>query len=53
MANREKELAKVISQERLSEGIFSIWLETKASKEAKPGQFISMYTNDGSKLLPQ
>lgn len=51
MANREKELAKVISQERLSEGIFSIWLETKASKEAKPGQFISMYTNDGSKLL--
>ena len=53
MANREKELAKVISQERLSEGIFSIWLETKASKEAKPGQFISMYTNDGSKLLPR
>lgn len=53
MANREKELAKVISQEQLSEGIFSIWLETKASKEAKPGQFISMYTNDGSKLLPR
>ncbi len=53
MANREKELAKVISQEQLSEGIFSIWLETKASKEAKPGQFISMYKNDGSKLLPR
>lgn len=25
----------------------------KAAKDAKPGQFISMYTTDGSKLLPR
>ena len=53
MAEREKETAVVVSQEELAEGIFSMWLQTNAAKEAKPGQFISMYTNDGSKLLPR
>ena len=50
---REKELAKVVSQESIATDIFSMWLETEAAKTAKPGQFISMYTNDGSKLLPR
>lgn len=53
MAERQKELAKVVSQEKLAEGIFSMWIQTEAAKTAKPGQFISMYTNDGSKLLPR
>ena len=53
MAEKEKELAKVVFQEQLSEGIFSMWIETKAAESAKPGQFISMYTNDPSKLLPR
>lgn len=50
---KEKEQAKVVSQEMLAEGIFSMWIETKAADTAKPGQFISMYTLDGSKLLPR
>ncbi len=50
---REKETAKVISQENIATDIFSMWIETKAAETAKPGQFISMYTNDGSKLLPR
>lgn len=49
----EKEQAQVVSQEQLAEGIFSMWLNTKAAGTARPGQFISMYTNDGSKLLPR
>ena len=53
MAERSKETAVVVSQEEIAEGIFSMWLETKAAEDAKPGQFISMYTNDGSKLLPR
>lgn len=53
MAEREKELAVVFSQEQLADGIFSMWLKTKASQNAVPGQFISMYTNDGTKLLPR
>lgn len=51
--DRKKEQAAVISQEMVANGIFSMWLETEASRTAKPGQFISMYTNDGSKLLPR
>ncbi|MGN1266821.1 MAG: dihydroorotate dehydrogenase electron transfer subunit, partial [Dorea sp.] len=53
MADKKKETAVVISQEQLAEGIFSLWLQTEAAQSAKPGQFISMYTNDGSKLLPR
>ncbi len=53
MADRKRELAVVLSQEQLATGIYSIWLQTEAAKEAKPGQFISMYTNDGTKLLPR
>ena len=51
MAEREKEQALVVSQECLADGIFSMWIQT--AKTAKAGQFISMYTNDGSKLLPR
>lgn len=50
---KHKEQAVVVSQEELAKGIFSMWLETAAAKTAGPGQFISMYTNDGSKLLPR
>ena len=53
MADRKKENAVVISQEMLADGIFSMWLCTEAAKTAVPGQFISMYTNDGTKLLPR
>lgn len=53
MADRKKENAVVVSQEQLSNGIFSMWLQTEAAASAKPGQFISMYTNDGTKLLPR
>ena len=51
--NRKKENAVVISQEMLADGIFSMWLRTEAAQMAVPGQFISMYTNDGTKLLPR
>ena len=53
MADRKKEIALVVSQEQLAEGIFSMWIRTEAAQSAKPGQFISMYTNDGTKLLPR
>ncbi len=53
MADRKKETALVVSQEEIAAGIFSMWLRTEAAASAKPGQFISMYTNDGTKLLPR
>ena len=48
-----KETAVVYSQEMLAPGIYSMWISTKASEQAKPGQFISVYTKDGSRLLPR
>ena len=30
-----------------------MWIHTKAAETAKPGQFISMYTKDATKLLPR
>lgn len=38
----------------LGTGIYEMWMETEnIAKEAKPGQFISVYSNDGSRLLPR
>ncbi|MDD6074763.1 MAG: dihydroorotate dehydrogenase electron transfer subunit [Otoolea sp.] len=48
-----KETAVVYSQEELAPGIFSMWITTRAAKEARPGQFISVYSRDGSRLLPR
>lgn len=53
MAARKRETVTVVSQEQLTDGIFSMWIQTEAAKTARPGQFISMYTTDGSKLLPR
>ncbi len=54
MSCKRKETATVVSQELLANGIYSMWLQTEEVAEmAVPGQFISMYTNDGSKLLPR
>lgn len=49
-----KETAEVISQDKLGEGIFSMWIKTdKITSQALPGQFVSIYTKDTSKLLPR
>ena len=50
---RKKENAVIISQQMIAQDIYSMWIKTDAAKEAVPGQFISMYTNDGSRLLPR
>lgn len=50
---KKKEYAVVISQERIAQDIYSMWIKTEAASEARPGQFISMYPNDGSRLLPR
>lgn len=50
---KKKEQVQVLSQTREAEGIFSMWIRTEAASSARPGQFISMYTNDGTKLLPR
>lgn len=48
-----KETAKVISQEKIATDIYSMWIATDIAREAKPGQFISVYTKNDSRLLPR
>ena len=49
----KKETAKILSQNKIADGIYSMWIQTSAANEAKPGQFIDVYVNDDSKLLPR
>ncbi len=54
MAEKFKEQAVVIRQEEISYGIYSMWLKTEQiAGKAKPGQFISLYCHDGSRMLPR
>ena len=53
MAHRKMTVA-VVSQEALAADIYSMWMEAEEiAKEAKPGQFISVYSRDGARLLPR
>ncbi len=54
MSCKRKEKAAVVSQELIAQDIYSMWIQTEEIAElAVPGQFISMYTKDRSKLLPR
>ena len=49
---KKKEICKVVSQEELNSGIFSMYLETEAiAREARPGQFVMVYSGDSAKML--
>ena len=57
MAEKKKTMAVIKSQENITKDIFSMWLEfekeSNVVENAIPGQFISMYSSDGSRLLPR
>lgn len=51
---KRKERAIVNSQTKLADGVFSMWMETKnIASQVQPGQFVSLYTRDGARLLPR
>lgn len=52
--NQKKKVTAIIkSQERIAENIYDMRLETELAREAEAGQFIAVYPNDGSRLLPR
>lgn len=54
MGNTVKKTVLITSVTELSDGIFSMWIKDKDIAEcAVPGQFISLYSRDGSRLLPR
>ena len=54
MSCKRKESAVVVSQECIGRDIYSMWIQTEEiASLAVPGQFISMYTGEKSRLLPR
>lgn len=54
MAEKFEEIAVVVDQNALGSGIYDLTLKTtNIAKAAKAGQFVSVYSNDRSKLLPR
>lgn len=49
-----EETAIIIRQEEIADDIFSMWIRTEQiAAYAAAGQFVSVYCNDGSRLLPR
>ena len=49
-----EETAIIIRQEEIADDIYSMWLRTEhIAAHAKAGQFVSVYCNEGSRLLPR
>ena len=49
-----KELAVITEQKEIATDIYSMWLQTdQIAAEAVPGQFLYVYSNDGSRMLPR
>ena len=53
MTKKQKVMAKVYRQDNIGEGIYDMWIETELAKDAKPGQFISVYPANQATLLPR
>lgn len=53
-SSKFREKATVIGKRQIGRGIFDLRLQTeKIAGAAKPGQFVSVYSNDKSRLLPR
>ncbi|MGN0515100.1 MAG: dihydroorotate dehydrogenase electron transfer subunit [Lachnospiraceae bacterium] len=49
-----RENVVIVSQEKLAGDVYSLWIDTKdIALNARPGQFVSIYSGDGSRLLPR
>lgn len=54
MAKKFEEIAVVVEQKEIIKDIFDLTIQTKdIAKIAKAGQFVSLYCNDKTKLLPR
>ena len=53
MVQKKKETAVVYRQECMADDIFDMWIETSIAEGAKAGQFVSVYPQNASLLLPR
>lgn len=50
---KKKEQAVILSQEKIGSDVYSMWLKVSFAPDCRPGQFISLYSKDGSRVLPR
>lgn len=51
---KSREFATVVEQKKIASDVYSLWLQTEQiAKEARPGQFVSVYSKDDSRMLPR
>lgn len=48
-----KEIATVVYQSEIATDIYSLLLKVSFARHVVPGQFVSLYSSDGSRLLPR
>lgn len=54
MPEKWKETARITEQVKIGTDIWSMWLQTEQiAAAAKPGQFVSVYSEDKSRMLPR
>lgn len=52
--SRYKEKAVILEQAEISPEIYSLWIQTeRIAREARAGQFLSLYSDDESRMLPR
>lgn len=50
---KKKERAAVLSQKKISPGIFSLWIQADFARDIVAGQFVSVFSKDQAHLLPR
>ena len=54
MQEKECKIVRVISQKALTSDVYSLWLDVgEMVKNVKAGQCVSLYSKDGSRMLPR
>lgn len=51
---KSREFATITEQRKIASDVYSMWIKTeKIAGEARPGQFLSVYSRDESRMLPR
>ncbi len=50
---KRKVTAQVVSQRKIAQDVYELWIATDLSQEVRPGQFLGIYPKDKSMLLPR
>lgn len=51
--HKKKVKATVVSQKKIAEQVYDLWLETELAEDAHAGQFVAVYPHNAATLLPR